>query len=541
MGESLYADPTLCLRELIQNALDALQMRDLRLKVLDQDPDARVEPTDLLRPTEELQVKVTWGRDSATDREYIRVWDNGCGMTREALERYFTKLGKSYYRSPEYERERQILREHGFIVSPISQFGIGFLSCFMLADEVSLRTRPGQANSGDRAAYDVHLSGPGNLFWLSPGTLERQGTEITLFLKQPFKLDHDRERAINGLRAYFNDPEQHKKARREECEFNDSEQDEKAREECEALEKQKRIDPVWIIARKVIWPLFPILLYPEGHASPFIRLNDHFHWDDLAPIDVEAVTKKAVEWDFPASALGQPRWEYLDWEDNKDDQATGTRIRLMFPYHQPITGDLSLPLDPLPGSPLMRAHELAALVETTLDTDKTRTRLAVKGIAVDNLEVCTEMLPAAAGVGAWLWVDLRGAAAPRLTADRKTALAREDIKDWPSVFKGVFQRWCGWLQGLLDRYPSQLAPGLLSAFSVQSKSRPKAPPTPQLSRWQLIDSDHSAEWDGRWITALLIQESTLDSDSGGGIGFGHHLDLVLGRALDRGLRPRPRP
>ncbi len=202
MGESLYADPTLCLRELLQNALDALQMRDLRLKVLAKDPDARVEPTDVLRSGEALQVKVTWGRDSATDREYIRVSDSGCGMTREVLERYFTKLGKSYYRSPEYERERYILREHGFIVSPISQFGIGFLSCFMLADEIHIRTRPGQANDSVRAAFDVRLFGSGSLFWLSPGTLERQGTEIILYLKQPFQLDHDHV-AIFWLRKHF--------------------------------------------------------------------------------------------------------------------------------------------------------------------------------------------------------------------------------------------------------------------------------------------------------------------------------------------------
>lgn len=251
MGESLYGDPTLCLRELLQNALDALQMRSLRLKVLAKDPDARVEPTDFLRLGEALQVKVTWGRDSATNREYIRVEDNGCGMTRGVLERYFTKLGKSYYRSPEYERERQILREHGFIVSPISQFGIGFLSCFMLADEVHLRTRPGGTNSGERAAYDVHISGPGSLFWLSPGTLERQGTEITLYLKHPFQLDHDRERAIDWLRAYFGYSGQHNEAQKE----------------WEEIEKQKRIDPLWIIGRYVIWPLFPILLNPEGNAN----------------------------------------------------------------------------------------------------------------------------------------------------------------------------------------------------------------------------------------------------------------------------------
>ncbi len=33
MGESLYGDPGLCIRELLQNALDALELRELRLKM----------------------------------------------------------------------------------------------------------------------------------------------------------------------------------------------------------------------------------------------------------------------------------------------------------------------------------------------------------------------------------------------------------------------------------------------------------------------------------------------------------------------------
>ncbi len=508
MGESLYGDPTLCLRELLQNSLDALQMRDLRLKVLAKDPDARVEPTDLVRPREELHVKVTWGRDLQTDREYIRVWDNGCGMTRDVLERYFTKLGKSYYRSPEYERERQILREHGFIVSPISQFGIGFLSCFMLADEVHLRTHPGGKNDGERNAYDVHISGPGSLFWLSPGTLERQGTEITLYLKRPFQLDYDRERAIRWLRAYF--------------EY--SGQRDEAQKEWQAVENQKYIDPLWIMGRYAIWPLFPISLSPEGDGKQITRLNDRFHWDVLAPIDIEAVIKKATEWDFPASALGQPHWECLDWEDNQGDQATGTRIRLIFPYHQP-TGDMPLPLDPPLESNLVRAHELAAFVETTLDTGKTRKRLTVKGIAVDDLKVCVEMLPAAAGVGTRLWVDLRGPAAPRLTADRKTAMPREDVEDWPSVFRSIFRRWCGWLQGPLNPYSSRLASGLLSAFSVESELRPRAPATLQLHSWQIKATHQPAEWIGQWLNTLLIQEIASTCDFGYVFAFDRALDF----------------
>ncbi len=494
MGESLYGDPTLCLRELLQNALDALQMRDLRLKVLAKDPDARVEPTDVLRPGEALQVKVTWGRDSATDREYIRVSDSGCGMTREVLERYFTKLGKSYYRSPEYERERQILREHGFIVSPISQFGIGFLSCFMLADEIRIRTRPGHATKY-RPAYDVRLSGSGSLFWLSPGTLERQGTEITLYLKPPFRLDFDRERDICWLKTYFQY----------------SERRDKAQEEWQALEQQKQIDPFWIMSRYVIWPLFPILLNPEGNDSYAIRLDDRFHADVLAPIDIGEVIKKAGEWGFSVSALGKPRWECLDWQDDQSDGATGTRIRLLFPYHQSI-GNSVLPLDPSPNSPLMRAHELAVFVEDTLKNMSrnhmmNRVLLTVNGIDVYDLTICIEILPVASGVGTKLWIDLRGSAAPRLTADRKTALAREDMDSWPRVFRGVFQRWRDRLQAWLDQHPSQFIVGLLSAIVIEPKWRLQAPVTPRLFRWKLSDTNHSAEWKGRWLTESLIQES----------------------------------
>lgn len=180
----------------------------------------------------------------------------------------------------------------------------------------------------------------------------------------------------------------------------------------------------------------------------------------------------------------------------------------MFPHHQPI-GDPPLPLDPLPGSLLMRAHELAAFTETTLNSNENRDRLTVRGIAVDDLKVCIDLLPAAAGVGTRLWVDLRGVAAPRLTADRKTALAKEDVDDWPSVFEGVFQRWCGWLQELLNRHQLQLVSGLLSAFAVKSKLRPRMPATSQLPRWQLKVAGRPAEWVGRWLIGLLSQEVIL--------------------------------
>ena len=54
MGESLYGDPDLCIRAALQNALDALELRDLRLKMLDileqgQTPVEAIDPLPMVR------------------------------------------------------------------------------------------------------------------------------------------------------------------------------------------------------------------------------------------------------------------------------------------------------------------------------------------------------------------------------------------------------------------------------------------------------------------------------------------------------------
>ena len=153
MGESLYGDPSLCIRELLQNALDALEVRDLRLKMLATggEPYEPVDPPRFVdgKP-QELRVTLTWGKDEVTGQDYLLVADNGVGMTEEVITQYFTQVGKSYYRSPEYHQERAALAVRGLISSPISIFGIGILSCFMIADRLQVRTCPGGANAADR-------------------------------------------------------------------------------------------------------------------------------------------------------------------------------------------------------------------------------------------------------------------------------------------------------------------------------------------------------------------------------------------------------
>jgi molecular chaperone HtpG len=76
MGEELYGEPDLCIRELLQNALDALELREIRSKL---PKGQRLEPVDQPKP-KELRVNLTWGEDD--QGQFIRVEDNGVGMTR---------------------------------------------------------------------------------------------------------------------------------------------------------------------------------------------------------------------------------------------------------------------------------------------------------------------------------------------------------------------------------------------------------------------------------------------------------------------------
>jgi len=194
MGESLYGEPSLCIRELLQNALDAVELRELRLQLRAKggQPAEAVDgewlgPGRLVHDgvEEALAVDLTWGDENG--HQFIRVEDNGTGMAETVIQRYFTQIGKSFYRSPDFRGEQAEMRSWGLIATPISAFGIGVLSCFMIADRVSVRTHPGQL-SDTRQALDLEISGPGSLFWTRRGTRVRQGTDVTLWLRKELRV-----------------------------------------------------------------------------------------------------------------------------------------------------------------------------------------------------------------------------------------------------------------------------------------------------------------------------------------------------------------
>ena len=76
------------------------------------------------------------------------------GMTMQQIERYFLKVGNSYYNSDEFKLSKMKYAEKGAgDFTPVSQFGIGILSCFMVSEQVEVSTR-----AIENGTYPIRLS-----------------------------------------------------------------------------------------------------------------------------------------------------------------------------------------------------------------------------------------------------------------------------------------------------------------------------------------------------------------------------------------------
>ena len=117
------ADEKIVIRELLQNAIDACRrMRELLKKegITDYKPEIKVELTE--------------------DGRLI-VEDNGTGMNEFIIRHYLAEVGSCFYQSPEFAAE-------GLGFSPISRFGIGILSYFMIADRIDIMTKTIEEDDG---------------------------------------------------------------------------------------------------------------------------------------------------------------------------------------------------------------------------------------------------------------------------------------------------------------------------------------------------------------------------------------------------------
>ena len=159
---SLYSQPDIFLRELVSNASDACDK--LRFEALDQNA--------LWEDSPNLEVRIHFDREANT----LTITDNGIGMSAEEAAAHLGTIAKSGTRdfisrlSGDQKQDSQL----------IGQFGVGFYSGFIVADEITVETR----RAGEPASAGVR--------WRSQGTGEftletieraQRGTSVILQLR----------------------------------------------------------------------------------------------------------------------------------------------------------------------------------------------------------------------------------------------------------------------------------------------------------------------------------------------------------------------
>ena len=161
MIHSLYSNKEIAIRELISNASDASDK--LRFEAL--------ENSKLYEDDTELKINVDFDKEKGT----ITISDNGIGMNRDDIVNNIGTIAKSGTK----EFLSKLSGDQAKDANLIGQFGVGFYSAFILADEVILESRKAGTKDGFRWAS----SGDGE-FTLEAIDKKLRGTTVTLILKE---------------------------------------------------------------------------------------------------------------------------------------------------------------------------------------------------------------------------------------------------------------------------------------------------------------------------------------------------------------------
>ncbi|MFE9251722.1 caspase family protein [Streptomyces sp. NPDC007088] len=199
MGEKLYeGEPQLALRELYQNAMDTCRYREMRsryLRGLGREQGAWAG-----------RIRIEVGEDG--HGPYVECVDNGVGMTSDQLKNTFTRAGRRFDQSHSFRREQAAWLRHdsSLRLYPNSRFGIGVFSYFMLADEMTIVTRPvGPDGRPAARALRVEIPVSGSLFRVREederegASLPEGGTRVRLRLRGAEVLPADS--AVSVLRS----------------------------------------------------------------------------------------------------------------------------------------------------------------------------------------------------------------------------------------------------------------------------------------------------------------------------------------------------
>jgi len=162
MIHSLYSDKEIFLRELISNASDACDK--LRFEALGDDA--------LYEDDSDLKISIDFDKEAKT----ITLIDNGIGMNRQEVTDNIGTIAKSGTK----KFFESLTGDQASDTNLIGQFGVGFYSCFIIADKVTLETRRAGLTSEHGVRWE---SGGEGSYVLETIDKPARGTSITLHLR----------------------------------------------------------------------------------------------------------------------------------------------------------------------------------------------------------------------------------------------------------------------------------------------------------------------------------------------------------------------
>lgn len=164
MGTKLYGEPSVALRELLQNSIDTCILRE--------------------------QMELKWGNTyipkisivflTGVDGTILKINDNGVGMDQYIVDKFYSNIGTSFYNSTEF---LELKSELGSTYIPTSRFGIGILSCFMISDDIQVETRRVYDNHSFGEPLLINIQGQDSIFYIRAGNILSPGTTTTLNLR----------------------------------------------------------------------------------------------------------------------------------------------------------------------------------------------------------------------------------------------------------------------------------------------------------------------------------------------------------------------
>ena len=181
VAHSLYSEKEVFLRELISNSSDACD----KLRY------ATITDSKLAKDTADFKIEIDLNKKEKT----ITISDNGIGMTRDEMVESLGTIAKSgtqaFMESLEGKDDKDVQS------SLIGQFGVGFYSAFMVADNITVISK--KAGSSD--AWSWKSDGKGS-FEVDESQKGNQGTEVILNISDKDKEFLDPFRIESVVKKY---------------------------------------------------------------------------------------------------------------------------------------------------------------------------------------------------------------------------------------------------------------------------------------------------------------------------------------------------